>query len=192
MSARERRLAMLIPVAVLVFVVLRYSVFTDPEPASPASSGSLEMAEQRAIRLRRIAATVAAREASMKQSALELTDRERGIIQAETAPQAQAALLEVARRVGKTEQLDVRGGDFAAPKGFGDYGLVFATITFDCHIDQLVNFLAALGRQPELVVPAEERISSGNAKEKLMTVRMVLAGVVAKKLVPVRKGLGAF
>ncbi len=150
------------------------------------------LAQQRLARLRQIAATVPAREAVLKQTSSDLADRERGIIQADTAPQAQAALLEIARRIGKNEQIDVRGGDFGAPKAFGDYGLVYATVTFECHVEQLVNFLADLSREPELVVPSEERITSGNPKEKTMGVRMVLAGVVAKKLVPEKKGLAAF
>jgi hypothetical protein len=144
------------------------------------------------VKLRQIAATVPAREAVLKQASADLADRERGMIQADTAPQAQAALLEVARRVGKTEQIDVRGGEFGAPKPFGDYGMVYATVTFECHIEQLVNFLADLSQQPELVVPSEERVTAGNPKEKVMSVRMVLAGVVARKLVPEKKGLAAF
>jgi len=56
----------------------------------------------------------------------------------------------------------------------------------------LVNFLADLTHQPELIVPSEERITSGSAKEKLMNVRMVLAGIVPKKLIPEKKGPGAF
>ena len=89
-------------------------------------------------------------------------------------------------------QLDIRGGDFGAPKVFGEYGLVYSTVTFECHIEQLVNFLADLSQAPELIVPSEERILSANQKEKTMIVRMVLAGVVAKRLVPEKKGLGAF
>jgi len=135
---------------------------------------------------------VPAREAVMKQTATDLADRERGILQADTAAQGQAALLEIARRIGKEEQLDVRGGDFGAPKLFGDYGLVYASVTFECHVEQLVNFLADLAKEPELVVPSEEHIASANNKEKLMSVRMVLAGVVPKKLVPEKKGLASF
>jgi hypothetical protein len=156
------------------------------------SEDRIGLARQRLVRLRQVAATLPAREAAMKQTASDLADRERGIIQADTAPQAQAALLEIARRIGKNDQIDVRGGDFGAPKAFGDYGLVYTTITFECHIEQFVNFLADLSHEPELVVPSEERIASGNPKEKTMNVRVVLAGVVAKKLVPEKKGLAAF
>jgi hypothetical protein len=150
------------------------------------------MAQQRAARLREIIATTPAREAIMKQAAADQADRERGILQAETAAQAQAALLEIARRVAKGDEIDVRGGDLGAPKPFGDYGLVYATVTFECRIEQLVNFLADLGKQPELVVPSEERISATQSKQKTLNVRLLLAGVVAKKLVPEKKGLGAF
>jgi hypothetical protein len=135
---------------------------------------------------------VPAREAAMKQASADLTARERGIIQADTAPQAQAALLEAVRRIGKNDGIDIRGGEFGPPKPFGDYGLVYTTITFECHIEQLVNFLADLSRAPELAAPSEERIVSLNQKDKTVTVRIVMAGVVAKKLVPEKKGLAGF
>ena len=150
------------------------------------------MARQRAARMRQLIATTPARTASFKQVTADLADRERGILQADTAPQAQALLLEIARRVGKSNEIDVRGGDFGSPKTMGEYGLVYATITFECHVEQLVNFLADLSRQPELIVPSEERISSTNPKLKMMSVRMILAGVTPKKLIPEKKGLGAF
>lgn len=196
-SDRDRRALILLAVGLAAAAVLRFA-FSDNSTASvslvPAnvSQNSIELARQRLTRLRQVAAMLPAREAAMKQTASDLANRERGIIQADTAPQAQAALLEIARRVGKNDQIDVRGGDFGAPRAFGDYGLVYATITFECHIEQLVNFLADLSREPELVVPSEERMASGNPKEKTMTVRMVLAGVVAKKLAPEKKGLAAF
>lgn len=197
LSQRDRRALVILAVGLAVAVVLHFG-FSDSQTAAVGvvsanvSQDNISLARQRLARLRQVAATLPAREAAMKQTAADLADRERGIIQADTAPQAQAALLEIARRVGKNDQIDVRGGDFGAPKAFGDYGLVYTTITFECHIEQLVNFLADLSHEPELVVPSEERIASGNAKEKTMNVRIVLAGVVAKKLVPEKKGLAAF
>ena len=176
-----------------LLLITAYTYFEDsPTTTAAADSGNIALARQRTARLRQIAALVPAREAVLKQATSDLADREHGILQADTAPQAQAALLEIARRVGKGEDIDVRGGDFGAPKAFGAYGLVFTTVTFECHIEQLVNFLADLTHQPEMIVPSEERITSGSAKEKLMNVRMVLAGIVPRKLVPEKKGPGAF
>jgi hypothetical protein len=195
LSDREKRLLLLIVPALLLAVGLRFTVLDDSVPGTVSgtpSAAAISLAEQRNVRLRQMIATLPGREAVMQRVAADLADRESGIIQAETAPQAQAALVQIARRVGTAEQIDIRGGDVQAPKLFGEYGLVYATITFECHVEQLVNFLASLGKQPELIAPVEQRISSANAKEKTIGVRMVLAGVVPKKLVPEKKALGVF
>lgn len=43
------------------------------------------------------------------------------------------------------------------------------------------------------MVPSEERINAtGPAKLKTITARLVLAGIVPKKLLPEKKALGAF
>ena len=196
LSERDRRALIVLIVGLAVCGVLYFFTGNPGASVSVASANvsrdGIGMAQQRLVRLRQIAATLPVREATMKQTSSDLADRERGIIQADTAAQGQAALLEIARRIGKNDEIDVRGGDFGAPRIFGDYGLAYATITFECHIEQLVNFLADLSREPEMIVPSEERIASGNPKEKTMNVRMVLAGVVAKKLLPEKKGLAAF
>jgi len=193
LSQRDRRALIVLAVAA-VFFVIYYFTGTPSGSAGVASvsQDSFRLAQQRLARLRQIAATVPAREAAMKQVSADLAERERGVIQASTAAQAQAALLETARRIGKNDEIDVRGGDFGAPRIAGDYGLVYATITFECHIEQLVNFLADLSHEPQLIVPSEERIVAGNPKEKTINARIVLAGVVAKSLVPEKKGLAGF
>jgi len=192
LTDRERKLLWLLAPAVLIILILRFTVYSDRSPSVEASTNSIPIAQQRAARLRQLKALVPAREAVMKQTAADLASRESGMIPGDTAAQAQAALLEAARRVGKSDQIDVRGGEFSAPRTFGSYGLVYTAITFECHVEQLVNFLSDLGRQPELMVPSEERITAGQAKQKLIAVRMVLAGVVPKKLIPEKKALGAF
>lgn len=194
LSERERRLLLLLIPAVLIFAALQFGGFTDSSStASPNSADSVALAQQRLNRLRQLKAVLPAREALAKQTALDLAAREKGLIPGDTAAQAQAALLEAARRVGKANQLDIRGGEFPAPKPFGEYGMVFSSVSFECHIEQLVNFLADLGRQPELMAPSEQRITAAlDKKQKIVVVRMVLAGVVSKKLIPEKKGLGAF
>jgi Type II secretion system (T2SS), protein M subtype b len=195
LSPRDRRALVLLVVGLVATAILRF-VFSDSPTVSAVSANvsqdSTALARQRLARLRAAAATVPAREAAMKQTSADLAVRERGIIQADTAPEAQAALLQIVRQIGKNDMIDVRGGEFGPPKAFGDYGLVYATVTFECHIEELVNFLADLSRAQELAVPSEERIVSVNQKDKTMSVRMVMAGVVAKKLIPEKKGLAGF
>ncbi len=193
-SDRDRRALILLAAAMAVAAPLYYFSGNSTATSGVASTSpdTIALSQKRLVRMREIAATLPAREAAMKQAAADLADRERGIIQADTAAQAQAALLEIARRIAKNDDIDLRGGDFGAPKIFGDYGLVYATVTFQCRIEQLVNFLADLSHEPELVAPSEQRIGAADAKDKTMNVRMVLAGVVAKKLIPEKKGLAAF
>jgi len=194
LSERDRRALVLLGAGLAVAGILHF-VFpaNDASPAAVsggAVSGSIEMAQARLERLRRIAATLPAREAVVKQVSLDLADRERSLLDAATLGQAQAALIEAIHRVGTREQIDIRGGDLGAPRAFGDYGLIYATVTFTCHIEQLVNFLADLGREPQAIVPAEQRISpTGKPQEKNIAVRMVVAAPVLKKLLPEKKAI---
>lgn len=194
-TPRDKKALLLLAAAGVLFLIVNYTLPQNDAASAVAARGSadsVELAQQRLARLRQIAALAPAREAVMNQVSSDLADREKGLIRADTAAQAQAAVGEVAVRVGKANQIDVRGGDFPAPKTFGEYGVVYTTVTFECHIEQLVNFLADLSHQPELVVPSDERVTASQARQKLVTVRMVLAGVVPKKLIPEKKGFAAF
>jgi hypothetical protein len=193
LTTRDRRALVVMAVVAVVAGIAEFATSTGATPSTQVVALNSTQLRQRLALLRQTAAVLPVREALLKQATADLSDRERGIIQAGTAAEAQSELLQTAVRLGKANGLDVRSSDFGAPKVFGDYGIVYATITFDCHIEQLLNFIADLTREPQLIVPSEERISaSGNPKDKMTTVRIVLAGVVAKKLVPEKKGLGAF
>jgi len=193
LSKRDRAALMILGGAVCIYLLLQFVILPDSnEPTSAAVSMSTNQLQQRVARLRQTAASLPVREALLKQTNADLADRERGIVQAATAAEAQSEVLQTAQRIGKANEIDVHSGDFPAPRAFGDYGIVYTNISFDCHVEQLLNFLADLTREPQLIVPSEERITATNPKEKTMTVRMLLAGVVAKKLLPEKKGLGAF
>lgn len=192
LSVRDR-VIVLVAIGAVTAAILRLTSTTQVSPAAEVVSMNSAQLRQRLALLRQTAAVLPAREAVLRQTASDLADRERGIIQAGTAAEAQSELLQTAVRLGKANGLDVRSSDFSAPKVFGDYGIVYARVSFDCHIEQLLNFLADLTREPQLIVPSEEQMSAtGNAKDKTMTVRVLLAGVVAKKLIPEKKALGAF
>jgi hypothetical protein len=193
LSKRDRTALTILGAALGVFLLLQYAVLPDSNaPTSASVSMSADQLRMRVGRLRQIAASLPVREALLKQTNADLADRERGIVQAGTAAEAQSEVLQTAQRIGKSNEIDVHSGEFPAPRPFGDYGIVYSAISFDCHIEQLLNFLADLTREPQLIVPSDERITATNPKDKTMTVRMTLAGVVAKKLLPEKKGIGAF
>jgi hypothetical protein len=59
-------------------------------------------------------------------------------------------------------------------------------------MEQLVNLLAAIGNQPEILATNEIHISGGSDKNKNVQVRMVVSAAVPRKLLPEKKGLAAF
>jgi hypothetical protein len=129
----------------------------------------------------------------LNQAGAQLAVKEQGVIQAETAQQAQAQLLQTIRTLGKTENIDARGGEFGPVKPLGeDYGEVSVAVAFECGIDHLVNFLAALTSEKALLATSEMRITSANPKEKTVNVRLTLSGVIPRKLVPEQKGSSLF
>ena len=138
----DRRLIFLLLGALLLIAVLRFGVYGDRQTAVVAPSESIPAAENRLERLRRIAATVPGKEAVLKQASAELETREKGILKADTAAQAQAQLLNVIHTVAAANGIDARGAEgFPAPKPLAaDYGEVSVAVTFTCGIDQFVNF----------------------------------------------------
>jgi hypothetical protein len=193
MSDREKKLVLWLIPAVVLFVILRFVVLKDDKPTvgGQADTGkSIAQAEKRLAKLRTVAATVPAEQKILDTVDADLALREKGSIQADTAPQAQARLLEIARRVAAAEGIDLRGGEFGQPKVISaDYGEVYAAVSFTCPIEKYVNFMAGLSHEPELIGPTEIHINSlMNPKEKTVNVRMTIGGLVPKKMIPEKKG----
>ena len=188
----DRRTQLTLIAGVLVVLVLRFGVYGDKGADVVAPADSVPVAEKRLERLRRVAAMVPGKETVLKQVTAELSTREKGILQTETAAQAQAQLLEVIRRIASANGIDARGAEELRVRPLAnDYGEVLVAVTFSCAIEQLVNFLAALANEPEVLATNEIHISTGNTKQKTIQVRLSLSGVVPRKLVPVKKA-GAF
>ena len=192
LEKRDQRALLLLAAAAVVMLLLKLSTRSGPEVAE-AATDSVEMAEKKLARLRQLAATVPGKEALLKQANEQLAAREAGIIQAQTAQQAQAQLLQVIRELGKKESFDARGGEFGPVSPLGaDYGEVSVAVSFECGIDHFVNFLAALTSEKALLASSEMRISAANPKEKTVTVRLTLSGVIPRHLVPEKKGPSLF
>ena len=169
---------------------------------SPGSSASVaaavdspERSERRLTTLRTALATVDGKESVLKQAAAELAGREKALIPGDTSNQAQAQLLEILNRVAKeqTPPIEIKQAEFEQPRAYGDaYGIVSVSVTMECRTDELLNLVAGLSQQPELVATEDFRVGGANAKNKSMLVRMTISGVVPRKLVPEKKGLASF
>lgn len=191
MSTRDKRALVLLGLALVVILIWK-SATSSPQVQIAAPAESVPQAERRLNKLRQLEATVSGKEELLKKVSGELTAREKGIIAADTAQQAQAQIQQILRRVGSTQGIEVRGAEFGQVKALGDYGEAPVSVAFDCGIEQFVNFLASLTAQPELLGSSEIRVSSANPKDKHIAVRLTVSGIVPKKLVPEKKAMATF
>ena len=188
----DRRTLLVLAAGVSLVLVLRFVVMTDKRPEVVAAYDSVPLAEKRLAKLREAVATVPGKQKIAKQAASELATREKGMILAETAAQAQAQLLEIIRRAGKDEDIDVRGAEEMKVRPLADdYGEVVVAVSFTCRIEQFVNLMTTLANRPELIATSDIRVALSNPKEKTVQVRLGLSGVVPRKLVPEKKGPGS-
>ena len=189
---RRKLLVLVVGVVLLVIVLIRQNRDDSPAPVV-AAADSIPLAERRLERLRQLAATVPGKETVLKQARMELEGRESGIVKADTAAQAQAQLMDVIRRVATANGIDARGAEELRMRPLAsDYGEVLVAVTFTCGIEQLVNFLAALANEPQIIATDEINVTGGNDKKKAVQVRLSLSGVVPKKLIPARRGVATF
>ncbi len=200
-SDRDRRALIILGVALVAGGLLYWYSNSSSAPAASAGSkftapvDSIDRTQKRLAMLRRQAATLPGKEAVLKQVSLELAEREKGLIPGDTAEQAQAQLLQILKRVAQqqTPPLDLGQVELGRPRRFGAaYGQVSVSITVSCRIEELVNFLSGLSAQPELTATEEIRFGTSHPKLRTMPIRMTISGLVAKRLVPVRKDLGEF
>ena len=194
MTLQDREKKLLIVGAILGTLMVGYWAFTGED--TPASVGAvtpdnIPTAELRLKRLRSIAASVPIQQQLLKQAHDELGAREKGLIQADTAAQAQAQLLQILRKISKAQSpgIDLRNSEIGPVKAFSDsYGEVTLSLNFDARIEQLVQFLSDITAQNEIIGVNDVRIGSAAPKEKVMPIRLTVSALVRRELVPDRKG----
>jgi Type II secretion system (T2SS), protein M subtype b len=189
---RRKLLVLIVGLVLLVVVLVRQFRDTTPTPVV-AAADSIPLAERRLEKLRQIASTVPGKETVLQQARTEMQSREAGILKADTAPQAQAQLMDVIRRVASANGIDARGAEELRVRPLAsDYGEVLVAVTFTCGIEQFVNFLAALANESQIIATDEVNVSGGTDKKKAVQVRLTLSGVVPKKLIPAKRTVGVF
>ena len=189
LSPRDRRALTMLLIGV-PGVLLVSSLFDQKAPDPVQATRSVPRLEQQVRMLRRTAAGLATREQTRKLVAAALDAREKGMIRAETAAQAQAQMLQVVRRVLRAQNppIDFRASEMGQPRRINEtYGEVLATISFDCGIEQVLNLLADLGNQPELIATKELSFGAATNKQKSVPVRLMIGAIVDPKLIPERK-----
>ena len=195
LQSRDRRALAMLAVSGVLTLGWWLSTSDDKSTEVVAAADSVPMAEKRLVKLRQTAAALPGREEALKKVQLELGSRERGMLRADTAQQAQAQLMQILTKIGRAQQppIGIRASEIGQIKSLGDdYGEVAVSVSFDCRVEQLVNLLADITAQKELIATSELRIGNAHPKEKVMPVRLTVSGVVPRKLIPDRKGVTQF
>lgn len=195
LTERDRKALILAGVAVPAILIYYFASSPSGRSAAASPTETAPAAEKRLASLRRVAATVPGKDAVMKQLSAELAQREKGLVSGDTAPQAQARLLEVVRRAAKaqTPPLEIGQVEFSEPRSYaGAYAEVALTANMTCRIEQLVNFIAELSSQKELVATSDMHIGAAHAQNKTMPVRLTISALAPKRLIPEKKGSAAF
>lgn len=195
LSQRDRRALILLGVAVGIAFAAYFALPGEAPVPVVAATDDIATAQKRLERLRMLAASVPGKQEVLKTVTAELEAREKTILRAETGAQAQARVLEVVRRAAKAlpAPIEIRAIELGQIRPFHEqYGEVLVSVSFECRIEELVNLLAEITAQPELVAVHELRVGSGNAKEKTVNARVTISGIVPRNLVPEKKGLMRF
>lgn len=191
MTERDRRALILLALTALPLIAW-WALSDDGTPATVAATQveSIPVAEQRLARLRQVAAAVPGKEQALEGVKVELGEREKGLMEAETAAQAQAQLLQIVRKLARQQvtPIELRNTEIGAVKPFGEmYGEVAVSVNFESGIEQLINFLSDLTAQKEAIGTTDLRIGAANPKQKTMPVRLTISGLVRRDLVPKEK-----
>lgn len=185
----DRRSALVLSIGIASILIVRFGIFRDSSPvAAVPAAETIPAAEKRLEKVRQIAATVPGKDQLLKEARAELADREKGVLKAGTEAQADTQLLEIVQGIARTNGIDARGmQEFRSIPVSDDYGEIFTTIAFSCSIDQLVNFLAALGNQPLILATRDIHVTGGHEKKKTIQVRLSVSAIVPRTLLP-KKG----
>jgi hypothetical protein len=177
--------------AIIVCVVLWLVLPAERQPALVNAVDTIPAAAKRLSKVRQAAATFPAEKRSQQAAAAQLAAREKGMLQADTPAQAQAQLVQIMRRLAAAQEIDIRSTEVGKTQPLGaSYGDVTIPVSFVCRIDQLVNLLADITAQPELLAAGGLRITAGDAKDKTINVRLTLSGVAPRRLVPEKRATG--
>ncbi len=184
-SIDRRTLLIFWRAAVALILILRFGVYGGGPQTAVAPTDSIPMAEKRLARLRQLAATVPGKQELVAHAKTEVADREQGMLKADTEAQAQAQLAELIQATAKSNGIDARGSQGVSGQPISDdYVEIDATVAFTCGIEQLVNLLAALANQPQILATNEISVVGGNDKKKNIHVRLTVSGIVPRKLIP--------
>jgi Type II secretion system (T2SS), protein M subtype b len=189
LQPREKRLLIAWPIAMALFAAIYFWPASEAVATPEGRFTDIPTAEQRVARLRQLAASLPAREKVLDDARKELASREQGLVHSPTTAQQQAGLLQTVRRLARAQSIELQQSEIGAVQPFGNaYGEALVTVSFTCRIEQLVNLVADISAQKELIATREMQVRQAEEKRKTVFVRLTISAVTPKDMLPTTAG----
>jgi type II secretory pathway component PulM len=177
-SNRDRRALQWGAAALAVWIVLQYAVLPAWDRWQQTAS-ELPIRENALIKYRQAVAASGTEKKTAETLANRLHEAESGLLASATPALASAELQEWARQATANHAIEVRSSEFLAVRPQRDgYAQIPLGLHFQCHLDQLVDFLAELRTGPKIVAVPRLQIQPTGGPDKLVSVDLTLAGVM--------------
>ncbi len=188
LSERDKKALLMLGGALPLALVVLLWPASRTEAVMP-SSASVTTLEKRLRRLQEVAQQKPRASAEAEAAVKALAETEKGLLKAKTPPLASAEMQQLMQEMLRAQGITMQGSEFGTPKAAGeDYAQVPLTVMFSCAIEQWINLMSALRNAPQVLSTLDVRLTPGDQKNKLMQVRMVVAGYIPASLLPASKG----
>ncbi len=179
LKKRDRNALLAAGATVVLFLLIRFVVFPilDSAPKSGNGIEEKELSLKRAQRLVAASATESANLAAVEQKVKGL---EGGLLESSSVSLANAEWQRVIREMADSKDLGLGSSEFLRVLPLSpEYQLVTGRVQLNCRLDQLVDFIIAMGSAPKLLTVTNLRLAplQGDA-QKRMTVDMTVGAVM--------------
>ncbi len=189
LSERDKKALVMLGIAMAAVAVLQFGFPASQGSGEAAATASIPASERRLQRLQEIARQRPRAAAEAQAAARALAETERGLLKAATPALASAEMQQIMQELLRAQGVSMQSSEFGAAKPAGEhYAQVPLTVGFTCGIDQWINLMSAIRNAPQVLSTLDLRIVPGDPKNKLIQVRMVVAGYIPAALLSKAKG----
>lgn len=185
-TTRDKRALIILGVTLVLFMLLQSDLFFPTGFSSESvNSESLEGIERQFRLTRARAGRVPLVQAQAKTVQENLERMEKGLLASQNVALAQAEMRQILERSLQAEDIVMANARFVSAESKNDhYAAVPITVNFSCRIEQLVNWVAAVGNASQLLSTIKIRIDSPNSDSKTVRVTATVAGFLPVSRAP--------
>ena len=170
----------------MLFMLLQGDLFFPTGFSSESvNSESLEGIERQFRLTRARAGRIPLVQAQAKTVQENLERMEKGLLASQNIALAQAEMRQILERSLQAEDIVMENARFVSAERKNDhYAAIPITVNFSCRIEQLVNWVAAVGNSSQLLSTIKIRIDSPNLDSKTVRVTATVAGFLPASRAP--------